>query len=81
LFPLADAHREIESFALKTDAQFWTDCDNEWGKGSGYRDRISGRNRTWFNAQQRQQLEQELRGLVEREWNGALTRVTALFEK
>jgi transcriptional regulator with XRE-family HTH domain len=66
---------------LKSDVGFWVACDSEWGRGPGYRDRVSGRNKTWFTASQRQELEQELNTLIEREWIQALERMTALFEK
>ena len=66
---------------LKSDSTFWTHCENEWGKGSGYRSRIASHNEAWFNAQKRQELEKELRSLIEREWISTLQRVTSLLEK
>jgi hypothetical protein len=66
---------------LKSDPIFWVDCNNEWGKGPGYRDRVANRNKNWFSAQQRQTLEQELQALIEREWSHALKRVTALLDR
>ena len=66
--------------ALKADPVFWVNCNHEWGKGPGYRDRVSGHNRVWFTAEQRTEMEQELRSVIEREWAGLLKRVTALFD-
>jgi len=66
---------------LKSDSTFWTHCENEWGKGSGYRSRIASHNEAWFNALKRQELEKELRTLIEREWISTLKRVTSLLEK
>jgi transcriptional regulator with XRE-family HTH domain len=65
---------------LKSDATFWLACEQEWGQGPGYKTRVSGRNNAWFTAEQRLELESELRSLIEREWEQALRRVTALFE-
>lgn len=65
---------------LKVDAVFWSQCENEWGRGPGYRDRVTGRNSEWFKAEPRQTLENELRSLIEREWHAALTNLTSLFE-
>lgn len=65
---------------LKLDAAFWIQCENEWGQGPGYRDRVKERNTDWFNAEPRQQLESELRSLIEREWKDALVKLTSLFD-
>ena len=64
---------------LKSDAAFWTACHNEWGMGPGYKRRVSDHSNAWFTAEQRLELEAELRSLIEREWNQTLNRVTALF--
>lgn len=66
--------------ALKLDRTYWDNCESEWGQGLGYRERIVGRSETWFKAEDRLELEEELRALIEREWDQALHRVTALFE-
>jgi hypothetical protein len=65
---------------LKIDAEFWQGCDSEWGKGYGYRDRVTDRNEQWFMDDKRLELEKQLRKLIERKWSQALQRVEALFE-
>jgi transcriptional regulator with XRE-family HTH domain len=65
---------------LKLDAEFWAHCNAEWGRGSGYRDRVAHHNEAWFKAGPRLELENELRALIEREWENSLRRVTALFD-
>lgn len=65
---------------LKSDSTFWQACENEWGRGPGYKVRVSGHNTSWFTAEQRLELEGELRSLIEREWSQTLRRVTALFK-
>lgn len=64
---------------LKSDSQFWSACENEWGKGPGYKTRVSSHNRVWFTSAERTELEEELRDLLDREWKQTLSRVTALF--
>jgi transcriptional regulator with XRE-family HTH domain len=64
---------------LKSASQFWSACENEWGRGPGYKGRVSRHNRDWFTARERTELEEELRNLIEREWKQSLQRVTALF--
>lgn len=66
---------------LKLDATFWLQCDDEWGKGPGYRDRVTTHNQEWFDAIPRQQLENELQSLIEREWKDALAKLTSLFDE
>lgn len=66
--------------ALKLDPSLWLNCEGEWGQGPGYRDRVAGWNRQWFGAEARQQLEQELFGLISREWGVALKRLSSLLE-
>ncbi|MFD4628749.1 helix-turn-helix domain-containing protein [Streptomyces sp. NPDC058284] len=66
---------------LREDPKFWSDNADEWGQGSGYRDRVLGRNREWFQQLQRRALEDELAAVLEREWSTALERVEAIFEQ
>jgi len=66
--------------ALKIDPSLWTNCEREWGQGQGYRDRVTQWNEVWFRAEPREQLEQELRDLVTREWAVVLNRLASLLE-
>lgn len=64
---------------LKLDTALWLKCENEWGRGPGYRDRVASHNEDWFMAAPRQELEKELLALIEREWKSALDKLTSLF--
>ena len=66
---------------LKIDSSFWSLCNSEWGRGPGYRDRVTDHNLDWFGAEKRQDLEKELWALIEREWKDALSNLTALFDQ
>ena len=66
--------------ALKADPMFWQACVAEWGQGPGYKTRVAGHNREWFDSEARQKLEEELKALVAREWSRALLSVTELLE-
>lgn len=66
--------------ALKLDPSLWPNCENEWGQGPGYRDRVARWNREWFSAEPRRDLEQELWAVVAREWGVALERLSSLLE-
>jgi hypothetical protein len=65
---------------LKLDTAFWARCESEWGRGPGYRDRVSSHNEEWFQSEPRQELEIELWSLIEREWSDALSKLTSLFD-
>ena len=66
--------------ALKIDPSLWLNCENEWGQGPGYRNRVAEWNREWFSAESRRNLERELWDVVTREWAVALKRLSSLLE-
>lgn len=66
--------------ALKADSVFWQACMAEWGQGPGYKSRVTGRNREWFDNEARRRLEEELKELITREWTKVLQNVTNLLE-
>jgi hypothetical protein len=66
--------------AIKLDPSLWLRCENEWGRGPGYRDRVADWNQQWFKAEPRRDLERELWEVVTREWNVALNRLSSLLE-
>lgn len=66
--------------ALKLDPSLWVNCEKEWGQGKGYCDRVAKWNDHWFTAEPRQEIEQELRDAVTREWSIVLKRVASLVE-
>lgn len=66
--------------ALEADSVFWQDCLGEWGRGSGYKDRVAEHNQEWFGDEARRTLEEELKSLIECEWKNALQNVADLLE-
>lgn len=64
---------------LQQDNNFWTNCQLEWGRGSGYKDRIAAHSKEWFDNPEKKQLENELWSTIQREWDLALTRVESLL--
>jgi hypothetical protein len=65
---------------LRVDKDFWNSCQNEWGKGSGYKSRVTNHNRQWFEGDKRLALEGKLLEMIQREWGMALARISALLD-
>ena len=65
---------------LEKDTIFWTQCEKEWGRGSGYRIRVTDHNSAWFQAVRGQEIENELWEFIQKEWTQALARMTALLD-
>ena len=66
--------------ALKHDPTLWVQCESEWGRGSGYRDRVAEWNEQWFNAPEQQEVEHELFELINRAWGVLLKRLSSLLQ-
>lgn len=64
---------------LKEDSTFWRACDEEWGEGPGYKDRVVSHNRDWFDAEARKDLQNQITSVLEKEWNLALERIGSLL--
>lgn len=65
---------------LKRDKNFWLQCEREWGRGSGYRDRVTTNSSAWFDDESHQNIGVEIRNLLEQEWKDALERVEVMLQ-
>ena len=64
--------------ASENAMQLWNRCWAEYG--TGYRNRIVGHNRDWFNEETTKKLEQDIRSIIGKEWDAALNKVRELME-
>ena len=76
-----DFGRTIHAYDMRSDWRFWNSCDSEWGKGPGYRDRVLGHNRTWFDRRTDgdEGLKNRVRKFVEEEWKDLLMKVESIL--
>ncbi|MEU8361061.1 helix-turn-helix transcriptional regulator [Nonomuraea sp. NPDC048882] len=65
---------------LQQESALWWTCMNEWGRGSGYRDRVLDHTRTWFDGEDRLELEDRLEAMLRGEWEALLRRIRSIFE-
>ena len=63
---------------LEPDARFWENCENEWGQGEGYRDRVGQHNADWFSSENRDYQAMTLE-LVRQEWLRIHKRLLAIL--
>jgi transcriptional regulator with XRE-family HTH domain len=60
--------QSIHADEMRADAAFWQHLAQEWGRGSGYRDRINGHNREWFQEAGHGEADARVAELVREEW-------------
>ena len=68
---------EAHADYMEPDDPFWTRCDGEWSQGRGYKDRVVGLHRVWFEANQK--IEAGISEGVEGQWQELLDRVAAIL--
>ncbi|CAH7419102.1 hypothetical protein VCHA53O466_50359 [Vibrio chagasii] len=69
---------EIYSHNLVKDSQLWEDLIGEWGRGSGYKIRVSNRLDEWFEGR-RSITESKMNELVRQEWKALLSFIRRAF--
>ena len=69
--------RLVHTHHMEDSAYFWSLCRDEWGKGPGYRDRVSGHHEKWFA--DNGNLAAEIQSAIEAEWKQILERVLAIL--
>lgn len=62
---------------LKADFQYWSECQNRWGQGSGYRDDIKNWTRNWFTEEARKERQTFIETEIQKRWNELLSNLNA----
>ena len=68
---------------MKPDGKHWVSCDDEWGRGSGYRNRVSEHHENWF-ADYGGDVPQLANGrfdFVKKEWQEVLNQLSEILEE
>jgi len=71
--------QSIHAEEMRVDVDFWRDCEHEWGRGSGYRDRINDHNQRWFSDGHHQDADTRVVQLIREEWGQAVISVRELL--
>lgn len=71
--------QSIHADEMRGDATFWRELGQEWGRGSGYRDRINRRNQEWFVEGHQGAADRRVIELVREEWVAAVSSVRELL--
>jgi transcriptional regulator with XRE-family HTH domain len=64
---------------LSDDDEFWRECEREWGRGSGYRDRVNRRNDGWFKMNGGKAADTRVKAIIHQEWKNAVESVVQLM--
>lgn len=71
--------RTIHSRDMKSDVDPWDSSNDEWGRGYGYRDRVSGHHQDWFDFDVHQS-QSRVEELVKVEWRQVLDQMAAILD-
>lgn len=74
------AGRTLYRDQLKQAKELWQSLSNEWGRGSGYKERVSKHQSAWFADGRQNHIDDELRRILEREWQFALGRIAGILD-
>ncbi len=75
------AGEEAFRSALESDTVLWSECENRWGRGSGYRNDVADLVRDWFLATERNGLHSSLERRVRTAWETeVLQPLSSLYE-
>ena len=70
--------RTIHIRDLKLSVEPWDSSNNEWGRGPGYKVRVSGHHKDWFDSDDDPQNRVE--SLIQVEWQQTLDRMAAILD-
>ena len=57
----------------------WNDCEKQWGRGTGYRDRVHNLHMKWF-ADNRSKIDAQTNAIIETKWQEELERISVILQ-
>jgi transcriptional regulator with XRE-family HTH domain len=72
--------QSIYADELSKDASFWRECETEWGRGGGYRDRINEHSSSWFEVAHQGDADHRVIQLIDDAWCEAISSIRELLE-
>lgn len=70
--------RAVYESDLRHDVPFWRELYNEWGQGSGYKQRISKTTHNWFNIKNYPKYEENVTDTAIGQWNNLVVEISGL---
>lgn len=58
----------------------WVELSDEWGRGSGYKERVARRQDNWFGEADQTKIEEDILNVLAREWQSVRDRISAIFD-
>jgi hypothetical protein len=71
--------QSIHADEMRSGSDFWRDLGQEWGRGSGYRDRINDHNRRWFTDGNHGGSDTRVVEQIREEWSAAVVSIRGLL--
>ena len=71
--------KSVHTEVMKPDTNLWTVCDDEWGRGGGYRARVTDHHVDWFDKHRNSQ--ERVQALIESEWQQILQRLSEILDE
>jgi hypothetical protein len=71
--------QSVHADDMSADVEFWRACSDEWGRGIGYRDRINGHNRDWFERQHDGEADARVAEVIRTGWSESIRSVSELL--
>ena len=68
----------IHTHDMQPDSNFWSRCEDRWGKGPGYRNDVLDINKKWFETN-RAKVDAKVEDIVEREWEQILKQLSDIL--
>lgn len=72
--------QSVYSDEMRSDLDFWRACNQEWGRGRGYRDRVAKHNQDWFDQLDHKSGDQRVVELVKIEWDSCMAALKELLK-